>query len=75
MKKYLIVVEAMASGYSAYSPDFDGCVASGSTREEVESNMREAVAFHLEGLRREGCEVPEPHTYSAFIELQSGRKA
>ncbi len=72
MKKYLIVVEAMASGYSAYSPDFDGCVASGSTREEVESNMREAVAFHLEGLRRE---VPEPHTYSTFIELQSGRKA
>ncbi len=70
MKKYLIVVEATASGYSAYSPDLDGCVATGSTREEVEANMREAIAFHLEGLHREGYDVPEPHTYSAFIELQ-----
>ncbi|MFZ0634430.1 MAG: type II toxin-antitoxin system HicB family antitoxin [Candidatus Acidiferrales bacterium] len=71
MKKYLIVVEATSSGYSTYAPDLDGCVASGSTREEVESNMRGAIAFHLEGLHRDGYEVPEPHTYPAFIELQS----
>jgi len=70
MRKYLIVVEATPTGYSSYSPDLDGCVATGSTREEVESNMRDAIAFHLEGLHREGYEVPEPHTYPAYIELQ-----
>jgi predicted RNase H-like HicB family nuclease len=54
MKKYLIVVEETRSGYSAYSPDLDGCVATGTTREEVESQMREAIAFHLEGMARSG---------------------
>ena len=62
MKKYLIVVEETRSGYSAYSPDLDGCVATGSTREEVESQMREAIEFHLEGMARSGQPVPEPHT-------------
>jgi predicted RNase H-like HicB family nuclease len=69
MKKYLIVVEETRSGYSAYSPDLDGCVATGSTREEVESQMREAIAFHLEGMKRSGQPVPEPHTYSAYVEV------
>jgi predicted RNase H-like HicB family nuclease len=50
MKKYLIVVEKTGTGYSAYSPDLDGCVATGTTREEVESQMREAIEFHLEGM-------------------------
>ena len=48
MKKYLIVVEKTGTGYSAYSPDLDGCVATGKTREEVEREMQEAIAFHLE---------------------------
>ena len=52
MKKYLIVVEQTGTGYSAYSPDLDGCVATGKTREEVERQMQEAIAFHLEGLSR-----------------------
>jgi predicted RNase H-like HicB family nuclease len=47
----------------------DGCVSTGATREEVERNMREAIAFHLDGLREEGQAVPEPHTYSAYVEL------
>ena len=49
--KYLIIVEKTNTGYSAYSPDLDGCVATGGTREEVEQAMREAIEFHLEGLR------------------------
>lgn len=69
MKKYLIVIEETSTGYSAYSPDLDGCVSTGHTREEVESNMREAIEFHLEGLRLEGLEVPAPHTYSAYVEV------
>jgi predicted RNase H-like HicB family nuclease len=51
MKKYLIVIEPTPTGLSAYSPDLPGCVAAGITREDVEQNMREAIAFHLDGLR------------------------
>jgi len=69
MKKYLIVIEKAASGYSAYSPDLPGCVSTGRSQEEVEKNMREAIAFHLDGLREEGQPVPEPQSYSAYVEL------
>ena len=69
MKKYMIIIEETQTGYSAYSPDLPGCVSAGSSREEVEKNMREAIAFHLDGLREEGQTLPEPHTYSAYVEL------
>jgi predicted RNase H-like HicB family nuclease len=69
MKKYLIVIEPMQTGFSAYSPDLPRCVSTGRTREEVEQNMREAIAFHLDGLREVGQAVPEPQTYSAYVEL------
>jgi predicted RNase H-like HicB family nuclease len=69
MKKYLIVIEQTETGFSAYSPDLPGCVSTGATREEVERNMREAIAFHLDGLREDGQAVPEPHSYSAYVEL------
>lgn len=69
MKKYLVVVEETATGYSAYSPDLLGCIATGATREEVEREMQAAMEFHVEGLRLEGQAVPEPHTYPAFCEL------
>lgn len=69
MKKYLIVVEKTSTGYSAYSPDLDGCVATGQTREEIESQMQEAIAFHLEGMALSGQPVPEPQTYSAYVEV------
>ena len=67
--KYLILVEATRTGFAAYLPDLPGCIATGSTRAEVESNMREAIAFHLDGLRKEGQPVPEPQSYSAYVEL------
>jgi predicted RNase H-like HicB family nuclease len=69
MKKYLIVIEKTASEFSAYSPDLPGCVSIGHSQEEVEKNMRDAIAFHLDGLREEGQPVPEPQSYSAYIEL------
>ncbi len=71
MKKYLIVIEPTKTGFSAYSPDLPGCVSTGRTREEVEQNMREAIAFHIEGLRDDGQMVPEPGSYSAYIELSA----
>ncbi|HKV62353.1 MAG TPA: type II toxin-antitoxin system HicB family antitoxin [Candidatus Acidoferrum sp.] len=64
MKKYLIIVEPTQTGFSAYFPDLPGCVSTGRTRDEVEQNMKDAIAFHLDGLREEGHAVPEPQTYS-----------
>ena len=67
--KYLIVIEATDTGFSAFSPDLPGCVAAGVTREEVEKTMRESIEFHLDGLREEGYQVPTPQSYSTYIEI------
>ena len=71
MKKYLVVIEPTQAGFSAYSPDLPGCVSTGRTREAVEQNMREAITFHVDGLREEGQAIPEPGSYSAYIELSA----
>ena len=67
--KYLIVIERTATGYSAYSPDLQGCIATGSTREEVEREMTAAIAFHLDGLRAEGMAIPQPNSSSSYIDI------
>ena len=69
MNRYLIIIEESATGYSAYSPDLDGCVATGDTKAEVEKRMREAIEFHLEGLKTEGLPIPLPHSFSAYLEV------
>jgi len=66
--KYLVVVEKAAGNYSAYVPDLPGCVATGGTLEEVQQNIREAVAMHIEGLREDGLPVPAPQTQAEFVE-------
>ena len=67
--RYLIVIEKTGSGYSAYSPDIPGCVATGTTRDEAEREMKSAIAFHLEGLKSEGMALPTPHSSSSYIEV------
>ena len=67
--KYLIVVEKTNTGYSAFSPDIDGCVATGRTQKEVEKNMQEAIEFHLEGLALEKLSLPQPQCYSNYLEI------
>jgi predicted RNase H-like HicB family nuclease len=69
MMQYLIVIEKTETGYSAYSPDLPGCVSTGVTREELEQNMREAIEFHLDGLKAENLEIPKPTTSSAYVEV------
>ena len=69
MKKYLVVIEETGTGYSAYSPDLPGCVATGKTHEEVEREMQEAIEFHLDGLTRSGEVIPEPRAYSHYVEV------
>jgi predicted RNase H-like HicB family nuclease len=60
--KYLVVFESTGTGRSAYSPDLPGCVSTRATREEV-------VELHIEGLYEEGYSVPEPSTYSSYVEV------
>jgi predicted RNase H-like HicB family nuclease len=48
--KYLVIIEETKTGYSAFSPDLPGCIVAGSDKEDVEKNMKEAIAFHLEGM-------------------------
>ena len=69
MTKYLIVAEKTETGYSAYSPDLPGCVATGRTPEELEQTMREAVLFHLEGLRKDRETVPVPRSFCTICEV------
>ena len=69
--KYLIVIEKTKTGFSAYSPDVDGCVATGKTKQDVEQNMQEAMKFHLEGLLMENQAIPHSHTYSNYIEVEA----
>jgi predicted RNase H-like HicB family nuclease len=69
--KYLVVIEQTSTGFSAYSPDLPGCVATGATREEVTQRMADAVALHVEGLQLEGLAVPEPHTTSAYVDISA----
>lgn len=69
MSRYLIVVEKTGTGFSAYSPDLPGCVATSTTRDEVEREMQEAIEFHIEGLRLAGDPVPEPRSEAAYCEV------
>jgi predicted RNase H-like HicB family nuclease len=67
--KYTVIIEKGDSSFGAYVPDLPGCIAAGETKEEALSLIKEAIEFHLEGLREEGQEAPEPHSYSAVVEV------
>jgi len=67
--RYLVIIEKAESNCGAYSPDLPGCVATGETRSEVEQNMRDAIEFHLEGMRLHGESIPEPSSQSVYVEV------
>ncbi|MEY2335475.1 type II toxin-antitoxin system HicB family antitoxin [Acidithiobacillus ferrianus] len=67
--RYAIVVEKAENNYSAYVPDLPGCVATGSTVEETEREMREAIEFHIEGLVEDGLPVPQPASIVEYLEV------
>ena len=71
MSRYLIIIEATGTGFSAYSPDLPGCVATAESRLEVEHKMKEAIQFHVDGLREEGLPVPTPRSQAAYCEVGS----
>jgi predicted RNase H-like HicB family nuclease len=67
--RYAIVIEKAGSNYSAYVPDLPGCVATGETVEETEAQIREAIEFHLDGMREDGTEIPEPASRVEYIDV------
>ena len=66
--KFLAIIEKTATGFSAYSPDLPGCVATGATLEAASENMKSAIDFHVEGLREDGQEIPAPSSTATYIE-------
>jgi predicted RNase H-like HicB family nuclease len=67
--RYAVVFERAEGNFSAYVPDLPGCVATGATLEEVEREIRDAVAFHIEGMHEDGLPVPQPTSTVEYIEL------
>ena len=69
MKKYAVVIEKTGTGYSAYVPDLPGCISTGKNLDETERSIREAIEFHIEGMRSNGEVVPEPTTTAEYVEV------
>lgn len=67
--KFAVVIEKGESSFGAYVPDLPGCVAVGETREEAMILIREAIGFHLEGMKADGEDLPVPHSEAAYVEV------
>jgi predicted RNase H-like HicB family nuclease len=68
MMRYAVVIEKAAGNYSAYVPDLPGCVATGATVAAVEEEIRAAIRFHIEGLRADGLDIPQPTSIAEYVE-------
>lgn len=70
MSEYLIIIEETETGYSAYSPDIEGCAAVGDTKKECEKNMKEALKFHIDLMLEKGYEIQLPQKRTIeFVKL------
>ena len=69
--RYLVVVEKGPSSFGAYVPDLPGCVAAGESKDEVLSLIRDAIEFHLEGLKEDGQPIPAPLSTSELVEVEA----
>ncbi len=67
--RYAVVIEKAEKNYSAYVPDLPGCVATGATLEQAEAEIREAIEFHIEGMREEGLPIPEPASKVEYVDV------
>jgi predicted RNase H-like HicB family nuclease len=68
MMRYAVVIEKADGNYSAYVPDLPGCVATGPSVAVIETEIREAIRFHIDGLREDGLPVPEPATLAEYVD-------
>lgn len=69
--RYVVIVEESPTSFGAYVPDLPGCVAAGESRQEVLALIREAIEFHLEGLKEDGKPIPPPSSSSEVVEVQA----
>lgn len=69
--QFTVIVEEGSTSWGAYVPDLPGCMAAGETREEALQLIREAIEFHLEGLKEQGQPLPEPHSYGEVVEVNA----
>ena len=69
MYRFLVVIEKGDGNYSAYSPDLPGCIATGATREEVEKNMHEAMAMHVQGMKEDRQPIPPTSSFAEYIAI------
>jgi predicted RNase H-like HicB family nuclease len=69
LKRYAVIIEQTATGYSAYSPDVPGCAAVGGTEQETRSNFQDALAAHFEAMREVGEPIPEPQATVDYVEV------
>lgn len=67
--RYAIVIEAADGNYSAYAPDLPGCIATGNSIEEAEASIREAITFHLDGLREDNLPIPAASSRVDYVEV------
>lgn len=67
--RYAVVIEQAEGNFSAYVPDLPGCIATGATVPEVEAEIREAIEFHLEGMREDGLPIPAPSSRVEYVEV------
>lgn len=67
--RYAIVIEKAEKNYAAYVPDLPGCVATGKTVEETEQQIREAIEFHIRGMREDGLPIPDPSSQVDYVEI------
>lgn len=66
--RYAVVIERADGNFSAYVPDLPGCVATGATVEAVEAEIRDAIRFHIDGLKADGLPVPTPSSLAEYVE-------
>lgn len=66
--RYAVVIEKAEENFSAYVPDLPGCVATASTVKDVEREIREAIRFHIEGMKEDGVSIPQPTSLAEYVE-------
>jgi predicted RNase H-like HicB family nuclease len=69
MRQYMVIFERGEQNWSAYVPDLPGCIATAATRQELEPLIREAIEFHVEGMRLHGEPIPEPTVEAGLVEV------
>jgi predicted RNase H-like HicB family nuclease len=67
--RYAILIEKAESNYSAYVPDLPGCVAAATTVEALETEIREAIRFHIDGLKEDGLSIPSPTSIAEYADV------